>query len=64
MVSDQGGKAKVKILETEWQAYYQTLDDWLDYINKSSKTIGWPLKEQSETSNYFDLDSEFDVPKM
>lgn len=55
-------KTKIKVGEAEWQALYQSFDDWFEFLNKAFNVLGNPLLETNDSKP--DDSFESFVPNM
>ena len=44
-LSNVSNQNKLKITDNDWQVFFQSIEEWLEYTRKALLAIGNPLKE-------------------
>jgi hypothetical protein len=47
-VTQKDSKTQQKIFDSEWLAFYQSLDEWMEIIKKGTPLVGSIVKEQED----------------
>ena len=58
LLSESSGKNKVKLNDSDWQAFLHSFDDWQEAIQQALKSIGWPLRHATDLGSQSALSEE------